>query len=105
MHDAGAIAVENQFAPADRPRDEVAVAGDPRTVAEIEPAAVEDGAPLRFQHGLLGKGPPRDAEQVPLAILDDHLRRGQDGVHVFLPIGRPPGLWRIFWATTIPNSC
>src|SRR4029078_7695617 len=81
---AGAIAIEDQLAAADRTGDEVAIADNLGGMAEIEPATVEDGLALGLEHGLVGEGPPRDAEQVPAAILDDHLRSGQDGVHDFL---------------------
>jgi hypothetical protein len=41
---------------------------------------------------------------VSAAILDDHLRSGQDGVHDFLLRLPWAGLWPISEATTIPNK-
>ena len=77
VHGPAAIAVEDELAAADGAGDEVAVVADLRAMAEIEPAPVEDLPPLLLEHLFVGKGAPGDAEQVPLAILDDHVRIGQ----------------------------
>ena len=72
MHGAGAVAVEDEVAAADRAGHEVAIVGQLRAMAEIEPAAIEDVRRSASSTALVGEGAPGDAEQVPAAILNDH---------------------------------
>ena len=76
VHRAAAVPIEHQFARPYRPGQVVAVLGDLRPVAEVEPAFVEDRAPLGFQNLLIGEGLAGDAEQEALAVFHHQPRAG-----------------------------
>ena len=74
MYDAHVVAIEDQLAAGNGAGDEIGFVGNLGAMAEIDPAAIEDAAPLRLQHALVDEGSPRNPEQVPLAILDHEVR-------------------------------
>jgi len=105
VHDAGAVAIEDQLAAADIAGDEVASACNLRAVPDIKPAMVEDAAPFVLQNVLVGEGATRDAEEVPLTVLDDQLRCAQDAIQGALPWAENSRFSPISAAATITNSC
>ena len=60
-----------EVSPADAPRDEVARPGHLGLVAEIQPAAIEDGALLALEQRRVGVGARVDAERAACGVLGE----------------------------------